>query len=78
MLFDNIVIRLLGSDDFSAASKQQAAVDLTAAAGTVSCRCRLAHQFPWSVPQQPMTSSTRVSVTASCLPSPTTDSPAEH
>ena len=32
MLFDNIVIRLLGSDDFSAASKQQAAVDLTAAA----------------------------------------------
>jgi len=33
MLFDNITIRLLGSDDFSAASKQQAAVDLTAAAG---------------------------------------------
>jgi NADPH2:quinone reductase len=32
MLFDNIVIRLLGSDDFSPASKQQAAVDLTAAA----------------------------------------------
>ena len=33
MLFDNITIRLLGSDDFSAASKQRAAVDLTAAAG---------------------------------------------
>lgn len=32
MLFDNIVIRLLGSDDFSAASKQQAAADLTDAA----------------------------------------------
>jgi len=32
MLFDNIVIRLLGSDDFPAASKQQAAADLTAAA----------------------------------------------
>jgi NADPH:quinone reductase len=32
MLFDNVVIRLLGSDDFSAASKQQAAADLTAAA----------------------------------------------
>jgi NADPH:quinone reductase len=31
MLFDNIVIRLLGSDDFPAASKQQAAADLTAA-----------------------------------------------
>jgi NADPH:quinone reductase len=32
MLFDNVVIRLLGSDDFSAASRQQAAADLTAAA----------------------------------------------
>jgi NADPH2:quinone reductase len=32
MLFDNIVIRLLGSDDFPAASKQQAAADITAAA----------------------------------------------
>jgi NADPH:quinone reductase len=32
MLFDNIVIRLLGSDDFPASSKQQAAGGLTAAA----------------------------------------------
>lgn len=32
MLFDNITIRLLGSDDFPAAAKQAAAVDLTAAA----------------------------------------------
>jgi NADPH2:quinone reductase len=32
MLFDNITIRLLGSDDFPAAARQQAAVDLTAAA----------------------------------------------
>jgi NADPH:quinone reductase len=32
MLFDNITIRLLGSDDFPAAAKQQAATDLTAAA----------------------------------------------
>jgi NADPH2:quinone reductase len=32
MLFDNITIRLLGSDDFPAASKQHAAVDVTAAA----------------------------------------------
>lgn len=32
MLFDNITIRLLGSDDFPAQSKQQAAADLTAAA----------------------------------------------
>jgi NADPH2:quinone reductase len=32
MLFANITIRLLGSDDFPAAAKQQAAADLTAAA----------------------------------------------
>jgi NADPH2:quinone reductase len=32
MLFDNITIRLLGSDDFPAAAKQQAAHDLTTAA----------------------------------------------
>jgi NADPH2:quinone reductase len=32
MLFDNVMIRLLGSDDFPVASKHQAAADLTAAA----------------------------------------------
>jgi NADPH2:quinone reductase len=32
MLFDNITIRLLGSDDFPADAKQQAASDLTNAA----------------------------------------------
>lgn len=32
MLFDNITIRLLGSDDFPAAAKQQAVADLNAAA----------------------------------------------
>ena len=32
MLFDNVLIRLLGSDDFPDAAKQQAAADLTAAA----------------------------------------------
>jgi NADPH2:quinone reductase len=32
MLFDNVTIHLLGSDDFPAASKQRAAADLTAAA----------------------------------------------
>jgi NADPH2:quinone reductase len=32
MLFDNIVVRLLGSDDFPADAKQHAAADLTAAA----------------------------------------------
>jgi NADPH:quinone reductase len=33
MLFDNVTIRLLGSDDFPPVAKQQAAADLTAAAG---------------------------------------------
>ncbi len=33
MLFDNITIRLLGSDDFPTEAKEQAAADLTAAAG---------------------------------------------
>ena len=32
MLFDNITIRLIGSDDFPAAARQQAAADLTTAA----------------------------------------------
>ncbi|MER7331193.1 MULTISPECIES: NADPH:quinone reductase [unclassified Micromonospora] len=32
MLFDNVTIRLLGSDDFPVAAKQQAAADLTTAA----------------------------------------------
>jgi NADPH2:quinone reductase len=32
MLFDNVTIRLLGSDDFPATAKQQATADLTAAA----------------------------------------------
>jgi NADPH2:quinone reductase len=32
MLFDNITVRLLGSDDFPASAKRQAAADLTAAA----------------------------------------------
>jgi NADPH2:quinone reductase len=32
MLFDNVTLRLLGSDDFPVASRQQAAVDLTTAA----------------------------------------------
>jgi NADPH2:quinone reductase len=32
LLFDNVTIRLLGSDDFPTAAKQQAAADLTTAA----------------------------------------------
>jgi NADPH2:quinone reductase len=33
LLFANVTLRLLGSDDFPAAAKQQAAADLSAAAG---------------------------------------------
>jgi NADPH2:quinone reductase len=32
MLFDNVVVRLLGSDDFPAEAKERAATDLTTAA----------------------------------------------
>ena len=40
LLFDNVTIRLLGSDDFPVAAKRQAAADLTAAAqaGALSVR----------------------------------------
>lgn len=40
MLFNNVTIRLLGSDDFPAEAKRQAAHDLTAAAdeGALSIR----------------------------------------
>ena len=34
LLFDNVTIHLLGSDDFPAAATQQAAADLTSAAGS--------------------------------------------
>ena len=46
MLFANLTIRLLGSDDFPAAAKHQAADDLTAAAREgalrvpIASRCR--------------------------------------
>ena len=40
MLFDNLTIRLLGSDDFPVEAKQQAGVDLTAAARAGALRIR--------------------------------------
>ena len=46
MLFDNIVIRLLGSDDFPASSKQQAAADLTAAARDGALSIAIAPPLP--------------------------------
>jgi NADPH:quinone reductase len=46
MLFANVTVRLLGSDDFSAASKQQAGADLTTAAQTGALHIRVAPVYP--------------------------------
>jgi NADPH2:quinone reductase len=46
MLFDNITIRLLGSDDFPPEAKQQAALDLTAAAQAGALAISVADPFP--------------------------------
>jgi NADPH2:quinone reductase len=46
MLFDNLTIRLLGSDDFPAEAKQQAASDLTRAAAEGALRVPIARPLP--------------------------------
>ena len=46
MLFANVTIRLLGSDDFPVEAKQQAAADLTAAAADGDLEIRVADPFP--------------------------------
>src|SRR3954452_22871194 len=46
MLFANLTIRLLGSDDFPAAAKHQAAADLTAAARDGALRCAIGEPLP--------------------------------
>jgi NADPH2:quinone reductase len=46
MLFANLTIRLLGSDDFTIAAKQQATVDLTAAAADGALRIPIADPLP--------------------------------
>ncbi len=48
MLFDNVTIRLLGSDDFPAAAKQQAATDLTAAARAGALHVPIGDPLPLS------------------------------
>jgi len=45
MLFDNLTIRLLGSDDFPTDAKRQAAVDLTAAASDGALTIPIADSF---------------------------------
>ena len=46
MLFANLTIRLLGSDDFPLAAKQQAAADLTAAAQERALRIPIDEPLP--------------------------------
>ena len=46
MLFDNVVIRLLGSDDFPADAKDQAAADLTATAHDGALSIAIAEPLP--------------------------------
>ena len=46
LLFNNVTIRLLGSDDFSAEAKQQAAQDLTTAATEGALRIEVGQQYP--------------------------------
>ena len=46
MLFANLTIRLLGSDDFPAAAKHQAAADLTAAAQEGALRIPIGDPLP--------------------------------
>jgi NADPH2:quinone reductase len=47
MLFDNVTIRLLGSDDFPLEAKQQAADDLTAAARDGALQVAIGAPLPW-------------------------------
>jgi NADPH2:quinone reductase len=46
MLFNNMTIRLLGSDDFPSEAKEQAATDLTAAAGDGALSITIGETFP--------------------------------
>ena len=46
MLFANLTIRLLGSDDFPAAARHQAAADLTAAAQEGALRIAVGDPLP--------------------------------
>lgn len=46
MLFGNLTIRLLGSDDFPAAARQQAAADLSAAANEAALRVPVDDPLP--------------------------------
>ncbi|BCL25738.1 NADPH:quinone reductase [Streptomyces aurantiacus] len=46
LLFNNVTLRLLGSDDFPADAKRQAAQDLTAAAAVGALTVAVGHRYP--------------------------------
>lgn len=46
LLFKNVTLRLLGSDDFPASAKRQAAADLTAAVATGAVTVRVGRVYP--------------------------------
>ncbi len=46
MLFNNVTLRLLGSDDFPAEAKRQAARDLTAAAAVGALTVGVGDRYP--------------------------------
>jgi NADPH2:quinone reductase len=48
LLFANVTLRLLGSDDFSPAAKQQAAQDLTSSAASGAVQVEIAARYPLS------------------------------
>lgn len=46
LLFNNVTLRLLGSDDFPAAARRQAARDLTAAAAVGALTVDIGERYP--------------------------------
>jgi hypothetical protein len=68
MLFNNITIRLLGSDDFPTDAKQHAATDLTNARTTARCPYRSRHRYPCTRRCRPTTALTPAPANPSCWP----------
>ena len=71
LLFANVTLRLLGSDDFPAQAKRQAARDLTAAAAVGALKVSIAARYPLQEIAKAPTTSTREAEAASWSPSPT-------
>ncbi|RPE38679.1 hypothetical protein EDD90_1599 [Streptomyces sp. Ag109_O5-1] len=65
LLFNNVTLRLLGSDDFPAEAKRQAARDLTAAAAVGALTVDVGARFPLTTSPRPTTAWTLVAVAAS-------------